>query len=89
MMAKPKAKYKNLKELAEAFNSGELSRDEWSLFLDNDSTTLCWIGPGAINGTAEFGEAKFAEGERLYAGGDGYSDLKEACEAAGIPCRWV
>lgn len=74
------AKYSNLKELSEAFKSGELLRDEWELIVDNDSSCLQWCGDPDLY------EEKFKESDELYSGGEGQYDIIEALEALEIPC---
>ena len=79
-------KYKNLKELVAAFNSGELSRDDWSLMVDNDCSSLVWTGPVPEGvDESEFCDEKYEQGMKLFRGG-GSCDAMEAHEAAGIPC---
>lgn len=85
------AKYKNIMELAAAFKSGELSKDQWFLMLDNDYSSLRFKGPNpneeGSDAHEEFEEAMNDKGHELFHG-NGYSDLKDACEAAGIPAEW-
>lgn len=86
-------KYKNLKQLAAAFASGELDRKQYKLILDNDSSHLSWCGPLPV-GMKKDSDAADAYMDEMddKAGamyrGNGYADLQEACEAAGIPCEW-
>ncbi len=86
------AKYNTLEQLRDAFVRGELKG--WILRLDNDSTSLDWQGgpPEGIEPDSDAGAAfedqKYEEGHKLYAGGNGYSDLDEAMRLAGIPCSW-
>ena len=83
------AKYKNIKELAEAFKSGELK--DWILMVDNDSTHLRWTGDSPAFDTDEgddFECEKYDEGKRLWASPDIYI-LGQALEAAGIPNEGV
>ncbi len=68
-------KYKTLVDVAAAFKSGELSKDEWVLMLDNDDSYLCRVDDD--------------DGEEFPYTGGGYHDLEDACKAAGIPCEWV
>ena len=63
-------KYKNLEDLAEAFEWGELSKDN-PLCLDNDSTR-CYIDTGE-------------EWETVFDGGDPNKLLREALTLLGIP----
>ncbi len=85
-------KYNNLKELAEAFKSGELSRGDWILRLDNDNSSLYWRGeipfPEDSDAHTDFFDAKHDEAYEWFRG-NGYADLQDACEAAGIPAEWV
>ncbi len=37
-------KYATIQDVVDAFNSGELSRDEWSLQVDNDHVCLMYVG---------------------------------------------
>jgi hypothetical protein len=81
-------KYATYTELAEAFRSGELSKDDWILVLDNDSCHLDWRGacpPGVSED--EYRDKKYEEGRGLFQG-NGYQDLEDAVTAAGIPCEW-
>jgi len=86
------AKYKNIRELAKAFKSGELQ--DWVLMVDNDSTYLGWRGkrPEHIkDGTDEadeFEDQKYNESGELWDSPDVYI-LDQALEAAGIPNEGV
>jgi hypothetical protein len=77
-------KYKNLTELAAAFKTGELKKNLYMLQLDNDCSSLRYIGPIA---SEEDLDEKNDECDDWFRG-NGYADLKEACEIAGIPCEW-
>ncbi len=83
------AKYKNLKELSEAFKAGEL--EHWVLMVDNDCTNLDYHGPlpeGVKDDSDEgqlFEEKKYEEGLKLYDGSDDTYILDQALELAGIP----
>jgi hypothetical protein len=87
------AKYKNIKELAEAFKLGELKG--WTLMVDNDSTHLGWRGdwPKHIkedtDEAADFEDEKYDEGQELWDGSQKPYILDEALEAAGIPNEGV
>lgn len=72
-------KYKNMAELAEAFRSGDLDRSKYVLMMDNDCSYLVYTGEDV-----EADERP----EALYEG-DGYGDIVDACNAAGIPTEWV
>lgn len=88
-MVEQRRKYGSIKELAEAFASGELSRDDWIVDMDNDNATLRWRGscPEGVD-EDDFADSKYEEGKTLWRG-DGYSDVADAFIAAGIPCEWV
>lgn len=79
-------KFKTLKDLANSFASGELKH--YKLILDNDDSFLSYIGP-IPEGEDEdcYRDRKNDEAREWYRG-NGYADLAEACEAAGIPCEW-
>jgi hypothetical protein len=86
-------KYKNLQELAAAFQSGELSKEHYKLVLDNDCSFLRYCGPtpeGIEEGSDawwSFYDKKCDEAHDWFRG-NGYSDLGDACTAAGIPNEW-
>lgn len=83
-------KYASLKALAAAFKAGELNGYE--LWLDNDCSGLHYVGPipdGVTGAAADaFMDQKNDECRGWYKG-HGYSDLSDACTAAGIPNSWV
>ncbi len=85
------AKYKNIKELAAAFRSGELKG--WVLMVDNDNTYLRWVGDSPDYNTApaaaeEFECQKSDEGNKLWDSPDVYI-LDQALQVAGIPNEGV
>lgn len=84
------AKYKNIKELAEGFKSGEL--EDWVLMVDNDSTHLRWTGGGAPikepDKHFEWEGQKEDEANALWDSPDMYI-LDQALSAAGIPNEGV
>jgi predicted ATP-dependent endonuclease of OLD family len=79
-------KYKNVKELAKAFSRGHLK--DYYLMVDNDMAILRY------NGAVPDGEDKDSyydrknDEARKWYRGNGYSDLVDALEAAGIPSEW-
>ena len=85
------AKYKSIIELAAAFSGGDLVKEQWFLMLDNDSSSLRYRGPNPYEeGTDDhdrFNDGMNDRADELFRG-NGYADLKDACEAAGIPCEW-
>lgn len=86
-------KYQNLKEVAAAFQSGELDREKYTLILDNDDSFLQCTEPlpdGIEEGSDEADAWERKQHERTMSlfRGNGYPDLQDACEAAGIPCEW-
>ena len=86
------AKYKNIKELAEGFKSGEL--ENWVLMVDNDNTYLRWIGGGApdhikeLDKHFEWEEQKEEEALALWDSPYVYI-LDQALSAVGIPNEGV
>lgn len=86
-------KYKNLKQLAAAFASGELDRKKYRLILDNDDSFLTYCGPlprgmkKDSDEAASWRDSKSDEARQWFRG-NGYADLLDACEAAGIPSQW-
>jgi len=86
-------KYNSLIDVAAAFASGELKRDEYTLVLDNDTSFLRYCGPlpeGILPDSPEadaWRDRKVDETRTLFRG-NGYADLADACEAAGIPSEW-
>ena len=81
------AKYKNIQELAEAFRAGDLK--DWILMVDNDSTSLCYIGPYPEGVDDEDYESeKYDEGQLLWDSPEVYI-LDQALTAAGIPNEGV
>jgi hypothetical protein len=93
MNKKKEKKYANLGELAEAFRSGELDRNVYSLMLDNDCSSLCYRGPlpeGMDPDSDEYDEfidEKETECSEWF-NGNGVLDIEDACVALGIPCEW-
>ena len=87
------AKYKDLKELSDAFKAGELK--DWFLTLDNDSTCLDYHGPlpdgiAPKSDEAErFYEQKYDESKELYDGSNDTYILDQALNLAGIPTMEV
>lgn len=86
-------KYKNLRQLAAAFASGELDKTKYKLILDNDCSFLNYVGPLPMGMKPETDEAyewldEQHEAARKLFEGNGYSDLLDACLAAGIPADW-
>ncbi len=82
-------KYQNLMELAVAFKEGKLKG--YTLMLDNDFSSLRYTGsiPEGLNEEEQeaFTDRKTDEASDLYRG-NGYVDIDDACEAAGIPAEW-
>lgn len=86
-----KCKYKDMAALAAAFKSGELDKDHWRLQMDNDGSHLGYVGP-LPEGLDEDSPAADEWREKKEAGlfrGQGYADIVDACNAAGIPTEWV
>lgn len=81
-MAKTKPKYADYQQLADAFKSGELSREDYILRMDNDNCNLRYIGDQMDEDEA------YGHCQSLFRG-EGYGDIVEVCNVAGIPCEWV
>jgi len=79
---KRKFKYKNYRELADAFASGELDRKKYFLMLDKGSTEnrLCYRYE--TSESEEDFDQKSEECEKLF---DGDRPVEELFEALGIP----
>ena len=80
-------KYNSLKELATAFKAGELNG--YQLMLDNDWSGLRYIGPIPEGCNPDSYQEKRNDEAREWFQGNGYTDLLDACAAAGISCEWV
>lgn len=87
-------KYKNLRELAAAFVTGELDRCDYKLIMDDKESFLVYRGPlpvGVEDGTpaaARWRDAKRDEMRTWYRG-HGMVDIVDACNAAGVPSEWA
>ena len=86
-------KYKNLVELAAAFRNGELSKEHYTLVLDNDDSFLRYTGPipegmKADSLAADIWRDQKCDECNAWFRGNGYADLADACTAAGIPNEW-
>ena len=73
------AQYKNYKELAEAFETGELNNDQHQLVVEKDICYLEWKDQEGINYNDEFSDCKL-----LFAHGKGYADIPEILDAGNI-----
>lgn len=85
------AKYKDIAELANGFKNGELK--DWVLMVDNDSTSLRWIGASPNHdefpeASEEFEDQKYDEARLLWDSTEAYI-LDQALSAAGIPNEGV
>ena len=81
-------KYPDYKALAEAFCTGELSRDKYALMMDNDRCYLIYVGqrPEGITEEAWATERETRDNEcSFWFEGNGECDAMLMCEAAGIP----
>lgn len=88
------SRYRDLKALAQAFASGELDRNLYTLQMDSDVSYLAYTGPapaGLDIGTPEYNEwwrQKEAATLALFRG-MGTAGMVDACNAAGIPTSWA
>ena len=83
-------KYKTWKEVFDAFESGELDKEQWAVFVDNDYACLHYTGP-----LPEGDDESDAEAERRYEQGramfyhDAPVDPCEIFQAIGIPAVYA
>jgi hypothetical protein len=85
------AKYKNLKELADAFNSGELKNSEYYIELDKGGAMIALRAHYTETMTDADYEAACVRAKTLFASvydGDSPSPIELALEALGVPCEW-
>lgn len=77
--------YKNYKELAEAFKSGELDKKHYFLMLDKSGTenTLSRHYDDSISEVEN--DRLMEEAGKMFPGDH---EIEEIFEAAGIPCEW-
>lgn len=75
-------KYNNYKELADAFRTGELDREKYILQMDNDCCHLAYTGD-------DMNEDEAYDHCRGLFAGNGYGDVVDICNLAGIPCEPV
>ena len=88
------SRYKDLKALAQAFATGELDRNFYTLQMDSDVSYLAYTGPAPAG--LDFGTPEYAdwwreteiETRRLFRG-QGTADIVDACNIAGIPTDWA
>ena len=73
--------YNNWKELFDAFNSGELDKSKYTVVMDNDGCRLRYIGD-------DMDEDEAYEHAIDMFDGNGYSDIVDVLQAAGIPAEW-
>ena len=79
--------YKNITELAEAFRQKHLVG--YVLDVDNDCSFLRYVGPVPKGVNAdEYRDAKNDECHEWFQG-NGYQDIVDALNSAGIPADWV
>ena len=85
------AKYKSWSELIEAFGSGQLSRDQWAVFLDNDYAKLTYIGPakGETEDQRDDAEERRCEEGRALFYCDGPVDIADILAAINVPSMWA
>lgn len=88
-------KYKTIKELADAFKSGEMNKDKYVVQMDNDESFLGvsweWADKEAERLSKDgdhIHDSAQDEADGLWRG-NGPADIIEAFEALGIPCESV
>ena len=77
------------KKVIEDFANGTIDRDKWIVVFDNDCGYWSYRGDDLEGDEHE--EARVAlQGEmaKKYGEPDGYGDVQDVAEAAGIPSEW-
>ena len=76
-----KGKYTSWADLFMAFRLGEIPKDHWAVFIDNDYAALHYTGP--INDFADE-DTRYEEGRQLFYY-DGPVNMQDVFEAFDIP----
>ena len=76
-----KGQYTSWADLLMAFRLGEISKDQWAVFIDNDYATLHYTG--STNDCADE-EARYEQGRQLFYY-DAPVNLQDIFETIGIP----
>lgn len=79
------AKYKNYKQLSEAFKSGSLDKKKYYLMLDKGGTenSLCHIYNPSLSEAEN--EREDEKASKMFSG---EHEIETVFEALGIPCEW-
>lgn len=74
------------KKVIDDFRSGKIDRDKWSVVMDNDSGYWRYTGDDALSlpEREELERKMTAE----YGKPDGYRDIVDVLNAAGVPAEW-
>ena len=75
----------NYKKVIEDFNSGEIDKDRFQLVMDNDGGYWSYIHPGIDDYNATDLEEMM---EEKYGSPEGYRDIVDVLNAAGVNCDW-
>ena len=78
--------YKNWEELFAAFDSGKLDKNKFMIVMDNDNTSLRYMGDPQELGCSDEDELYDKVKGLFHAGG--YCDIVEVLQAAGYPAEW-
>lgn len=73
------------KQAIDDFRSGVIDREKWQLVMDNDSGYWQYIGPD-IGDDAQI-DAEDAMTKK-YGSPEGYRDIVDVLNAAGVNCDW-
>ena len=85
-----KRKYSSLLEVAKAFQSGELDKNEYKLFVDSDYSHISWDGEvpsNLLEDSDVYWDYVAVKGEECggWFRGNGYYDFLQALQIAKIP----
>jgi hypothetical protein len=82
------SKYKNLKELSEAFSNGEISRDDFFIMLDKGGSSISLDPRYTGEESDDEVDEKYEEAKKLFAGDRSVTPIEQALDALGIPYVW-
>lgn len=88
------AKYNTMGEVIQAFQSGDIDKTKWGIWMDSNHSSLHWIGDEP-NDMRQLELEEWREdqddviGRRIFSGGEGRRDIIEIIEAIGITVEGV
>lgn len=75
----------NYKKIIEDFNSGVINPKEWALVLDNDGGYWSYRGDSEDE---DFLDKEYARMNETYGRPEGYRDIVDVLNAAGVTSEW-